>query len=177
MAEFSENLHQRLKDFIATSADADSSQASARIVASGESTSVKLNMASSRGDDGALTILSARTEVESDGSTLLVTGDAAASGETASTSLDLSVRLQDKVAEALAIAAAEAEGEGSIATASTDADVSPGFVIVASGQEAVETNGDDPTATSRTYLEAVRINPFEPEDSATSPTGDADWLL
>jgi hypothetical protein len=177
MAESSANFNQRFKDLIATFADADSSQASARIVASGESTSVKLNMTASRSDDGALAILSASTEVETDGSTLLVTGDAAASGETASASFDLSARLQDKVAEALAIAEAEAEGEGSVASASTSADVSPGFVIVAFDQETIETNGNDPTATSLTSLEAVWTNPTEPNDSATGATGDGDWLL
>lgn len=137
---------------------------SARISGTGEATSFKLSISTSRTVDDGQTGLSSKLDANVNGVTFSATSDAA--GEFASTSLELIANLQEKLSVAQVIA--KATGDGADATASTDAAVGPEFKIVDFQQETIETPGGDPTAVSRTVLEAIRSESFVPDPLSPS---------
>lgn len=182
MADFDTIPNSATEHSSARLPDGDGANVSARIVTGGgEATSIKLSISASTSVADGQTSLSSSLDAKVNGATFSATSDAA--GESASTSVEMIANSQEKLAVAQVIAEAEATGDGESPTASTNAAVGPELEIVDFLQETIETSGDDPTAISRTVLEAMQSgslasDPLPPsEESAPVEAGNADWLL
>jgi hypothetical protein len=146
----------------------ESSAASVRVTARGESASVTASLDALADADTAENTVSATVEAESDGVKVVTSGDATASGETASVSVDVDADIDTGGAvtvvatSAVAEAQAEAaEGGAASASADTEAEVTGPDLEISEKHEATETGGDTPTATSFTQLMAIRIEDLD----------------
>lgn len=152
MADVSTTFNPTIADFLAKYLGADGSEPTVQVVSSGgdSTTSLELSMSTGLSEDGAESTLSANVEAEINGTPITATADATASGETASTLLNMEADLSEDLAKVEVEAEAGATGDEATATANTD--VSPESAI--DEQATVEMPGDDGiTVESRTYAE------------------------